>query len=128
MRGDYQKMTYADLLREAQTPVLLHPDPGPEYADPARVFQGMPAIERAPGGRLWSTWCSGGQGESPLNYILLATSADDGEHWRTAASWRPMICLCLSLRTIFVTCGSPREKTTWPGHPLSMALQDTMVY
>jgi len=79
--NDISKLTYDEVLKEAAAPVKPNFTPGPEYADSKRVFQGIPSIERAPGGRLWATWYSGGQGESPLNYILLATSADDGEHW-----------------------------------------------
>ena len=74
-------MDYADLLKEARTPVPPDLSPGPEYAEDKRLFQGIPGIERAPGGRLWATWYAGGQGESPLNYVLLASSADDGATW-----------------------------------------------
>lgn len=63
-----------------QPPAILH-DPGPEYADSARIFQGIPGIERAQNGRLWATWYSGGPTEGPWNYVLLATSNDDGQSW-----------------------------------------------
>jgi predicted neuraminidase len=33
------------------------------------------------GGRLWATWYSGGAGEGPENYVLLATSGDGGLTW-----------------------------------------------
>lgn len=56
-------------------------DPGPKYADDVRMFQGIPGIERAPGGRLWATWYGGGTGEDRYNYIMLATSGDDGATW-----------------------------------------------
>ncbi|HJP33713.1 MAG TPA: sialidase family protein [Candidatus Latescibacteria bacterium] len=57
-------------------------DPGPEYADSTRQFQGIPGIERATSGRLWSTWYGGrGPGEDHLNHVLLATSDDDGDTW-----------------------------------------------
>ncbi|MFA7160054.1 MAG: sialidase family protein [Kiritimatiellia bacterium] len=75
------KLTYEEILKEAEAPVQPNFSPGPEYADSRRVFQGIPSIERAPGGRLWAAWYAGGQGESPLNYVLLATSANDGESW-----------------------------------------------
>lgn len=45
------------------------------------MFQGIPGIECAPGGRLWATWYAGGFGESMENYVLLATSGDDGKTW-----------------------------------------------
>jgi len=52
-----------------------------QYADDVRRFQGIPSIERAPNGRLWATWYGGGEGEGPENYVMLATSADDGRTW-----------------------------------------------
>ena len=61
-------------------PQVLTP-PGPEYADELRQFQGIPGIERAPSGRLWATWYGGGTTENRYNYVLLATSADDGDTW-----------------------------------------------
>jgi predicted neuraminidase len=60
---------------------LIIDDPGPDYADDQRRWQGIPGIERAPGGRLWATWYSGGEGEGPGNYVLLVTSADGGRTW-----------------------------------------------
>ena len=81
MKSVYPVLDYAAMVSAAKTPVAPNRNPGPEYADSKRVFQGIPGIERAPGGRLWATWYSGGQGEGPLNYVVLASSADDGEHW-----------------------------------------------
>ncbi len=60
-------------------PVIV--DPGPDYAPETRIFQGIPGIERSPGGRLWATWYGGGPGEGPENYVMLSTSGDDGETW-----------------------------------------------
>lgn len=73
--------TYQQALDQAQQPVTPNFAPGPEYADDKRLFQGIPGITCAPDGRLWATWYSGGQGESPLNYIVLVTSGDDGKTW-----------------------------------------------
>lgn len=57
-------------------------NPGPEYADSERRWQGIPSVAVAPGGeRLWATWYGGGDGEGPHNYILLATSGDGGATW-----------------------------------------------
>jgi hypothetical protein len=58
--------------------------PGPEYADEARRWQGIPGLERAASGRLWATWYSGGVTEDRHNYVLVATSADDGATWSRA--------------------------------------------
>lgn len=52
-----------------------------KYADDARIFQGIPGIERARNGRLWALWYSGGPGEGPENFVLLVTSGDDGKSW-----------------------------------------------
>src|SRR3569833_2525946 len=66
---------------EAPPPPPLNFAPGPQYADSARMFQGIPAIERAANGRLWAAWYGGGVGEDLHNYIMLATSGDDGRTW-----------------------------------------------
>ncbi|HOH32361.1 MAG TPA: sialidase family protein [Candidatus Hydrogenedentes bacterium] len=66
-------------LALAAPPILMNP--GPEYGDDTRLFQGIPGIERAPNGRLWATWYAGGDTEGPLNYCALATSGDDGKTW-----------------------------------------------
>lgn len=60
----------------------LNTSPGPEYSSKSRLWQGIPGIERAPNGRLWATWYSGGKREpSEHNYVLLVTSGDDGKSW-----------------------------------------------
>jgi predicted neuraminidase len=47
-----------------------------------RQWQGIPGIARAPNGRLWCTFYSGGPKEPhPDNHILVTTSADDGRTW-----------------------------------------------
>ncbi|MCA1808658.1 MAG: sialidase family protein [Kiritimatiellia bacterium] len=78
---DKTKLTYAEALRQAAQPATPNFNPGPEYADDRRMFQGIASIERAPGGRLWAVWYSGGQGESCLNYVVLATSDNGGTSW-----------------------------------------------
>lgn len=55
--------------------------PGEEYGTDARNYQGIPGIERAPNGRLWATWYAGPVWEDHFNYMLVATSGDDGETW-----------------------------------------------
>jgi predicted neuraminidase len=62
-------------------PVLPNLAPGPEYGTGTRKWQGIPSLERAPNGRLWALWYSGGVGEGPDNYVLLVTSDDDGHTW-----------------------------------------------
>ena len=65
----------------ALQPPQVITDPGPEYADDARRWQGIPGIERTAGGRLWALWYSGGTGEGPENFVVLVTSGDDGRTW-----------------------------------------------
>ena len=55
--------------------------PGAEYADEVRMFQGIPGLARAPGGRLWAVWYGGGETECKENYVMLVTSGDDGKTW-----------------------------------------------
>lgn len=59
----------------------VHRPPGPKYAADTRAFQGIPGLERASNGRLWATWYGGGPDEGPENYVMLATSDDDGRTW-----------------------------------------------
>jgi BNR repeat-like domain len=65
----------------ALAPPRVIVDPGPEYADANRKFQGIPGIEQARNGRLWAVWYSGDTREGPENYVVLATSGDDGKTW-----------------------------------------------
>jgi predicted neuraminidase len=62
-----------------KTQIILNP--GPEYGDNVRMFQGIPSIARAPGGRLWAAWYGGGITEDRENYVMLSTSDDAGESW-----------------------------------------------
>ena len=55
-------------------PVLLQ-----SYTSPYRVWQGIPAIERIPGGRLFAACFSGMTTECVGNYVLLMESRDNGE-------------------------------------------------
>jgi len=57
-----------------------------------RLFQGIPGIERSPGGLLWATWYAGGPdqpGEGPNNFLVLAASRDGGLHWEETALVHP---------------------------------------
>jgi len=73
----------ADLREQALQPpkVFINP-PESLYSSTRRMFQGIPGIERAPGGRLWVSRFSGSTGEgASRNYALLITSGDDGRTW-----------------------------------------------
>lgn len=64
---------------------FVHPavnfKPGAEYGPSARNYQGIPGIERSPGGRLWAVWYAGKVWEDQYNYVVGATSGDDGQTW-----------------------------------------------
>jgi len=72
---------HAAVPEGAARPTMPDFAPGPAYADCRRMHQGIPSIERARNGRLWATWYGGGLGEDHWNYVMLATSADDGHTW-----------------------------------------------
>jgi len=65
----------------AAQPPSVDFDPGPEYADGVRMFQGIPSLERGPSGRLWAVWYGGGVTEDRHNYVMAVTSGDDGHTW-----------------------------------------------
>lgn len=68
----------------ALVPPVVNFDPGAKYADETRSFQGIPGIERTPGGKLWAIWYAGDEnqpGEGPGNYVVVVTSGDDGNTW-----------------------------------------------
>jgi len=67
-------------------PQVVTASPGPEYRADHRTFQGIPSLARSPGGRLWAVWyASPSGGEDRNNYVVLATSGDDGKSWNDAA-------------------------------------------
>lgn len=72
-----------DGLNAAEVPTAtVIPSPGPEFADTARSWQGIPGIERASNGRLWATWYTGDVGEGAMgNYAMVSTCADVGGKW-----------------------------------------------
>jgi predicted neuraminidase len=47
-----------------------------------RRFQGIPSVEVFDNGRLWAVWFGGGYGEDCGNYVILATSSDNGLAWK----------------------------------------------
>lgn len=65
----------------ALKPVKINFTPGSEYWEKSRKWQGIPGIERAPNGRLWATWYTGGRTEDENNHVVLVTSIDDGLTW-----------------------------------------------
>lgn len=76
----FEPVLEGDLLKG-----FVHPpvnfNPGPEYGPGQRNYQGIPTIERAPNGRLWAAWYAGKVWEDKYNYVVAATSGDDGQTW-----------------------------------------------
>ena len=68
-------------LAQTLDPVEVQFAPLPRFTEAGRKWQGIPGLERAPEGRLWAAWYSGGCHEGPFNYIVLVTSDDDGTNW-----------------------------------------------
>lgn len=73
--------TLAQLHDESLVAPAVQINPPANYAAQNRLWQGIPGIERAPNGRLWALWYTGGKGEGNENYVVLVTSSDDGKTW-----------------------------------------------
>jgi|GEM_PF-4846084 len=64
------------------TPLAPILNPGPEFADGKRIWQGVPSIAISPKGRIWLSWMTGGGFEGDRTeptYVLLFTSGDGGK-------------------------------------------------
>ncbi len=56
--------------------------PDQDHKLTSRKFQGIPSLAISPEGRLWSTWYAGiTPDEDQNNYVVVATSGDDGQSW-----------------------------------------------
>ena len=58
--------------------VKINVSPGEKYDDSARKFQGISGIEVSKSGRIWTIWYGGGITEGSENYVILASSSDNG--------------------------------------------------
>jgi len=66
----------------SESPFTVNFEPGEEYLEPQRFWQGCPTLLLTPKGRLFAGWYSGGVGEpDPENYNLLIRSQDYGMTW-----------------------------------------------
>ncbi len=64
------------------TPPTIRLNPPTKYWPRMRMWQGIPSLERSPGGRLWATWYAGPISEGREgNFAVLVTSSDDGRTW-----------------------------------------------
>ncbi len=80
--GFKDKRTLGDSSGDsALEPPPINTNPGVQYADAARSFQGIPGIECCGNGRLWAVWYGGGTWEGSENYVLTATSGNNGRSW-----------------------------------------------
>jgi hypothetical protein len=64
------------------TPLAPILDPGPEFADAKRLWQGSGSMTVSPKGRIWLSWMTGGRFEGDREeptYMLLFTSSDGGQ-------------------------------------------------
>ena len=67
-------VTCGGTIASAVEPAQIIVNPGAEFADDVRTWQGIPGVERAPNGRLWVVWYTGGAFEGDVtNYAMLAT-------------------------------------------------------
>ncbi len=74
-------MDFVEVAGTRQPVPEVDVNPGPQYADENRCFTNVTTITRTPGGRLWSGFSGGGDGEGHLNYGMVVFSDDDGESW-----------------------------------------------
>jgi predicted neuraminidase len=65
--------------------IVTNPAQQDRYAVQNRKFTGIPSLAIANNGRMWATWYAGTTpGEDSNNYVVLATSNDDGNTWTEA--------------------------------------------
>lgn len=62
--------------------ILIRPE-GAKYQDSHRKWQGIASIERTPHGRLYANWYTGMETETGGNFVVVSTSDDEGDHWRS---------------------------------------------
>jgi len=62
--------------------IIKLPSPENNYLPESRQFSGIPSLAISPEGRFWTVWYAGPTpGEDLNNYIVVATSADQGSTW-----------------------------------------------
>ena len=71
--------------RSANDPALQAPvvefSQGARNIGGARIFQGIPTIERTANGRLWAAWFARDVDGEGCDHVLMVTSDDDGKTW-----------------------------------------------
>ena len=66
----------------ALSPALIQVPSKPEHYSENRKFQGIPSIAVLPDGTLLAVWYTGGRGEGPNNFCVVARSTDGGVNWQ----------------------------------------------
>ena len=65
----------------ALSPALIQVPSKPEHYSKNRKYQGVPSIAVLPDGTLLAVWYTGGRGEGPNNFCVVARSTDGGVNW-----------------------------------------------
>lgn len=62
--------------------LIKNPSSEKNYSPESRKFTGISSLAISPKGRMWATWYSGiTPGEDFNNYVVVATSGDNGQTW-----------------------------------------------
>jgi hypothetical protein len=62
--------------------LIKNPSSVENYTLESRKFTGISSMAVSPGGRMWAVWYAGiTPGEDLNNYVIVATSGDDGKTW-----------------------------------------------
>ncbi|WP_211218277.1 sialidase family protein [Ruania albidiflava] len=64
-------------------PRLLRRPTADRYQDDYRLWQGIASLERTTAGRLYAAWYSGMETERGGNFVVVSTSDDGGDSWRS---------------------------------------------
>lgn len=88
MNGQYDK-SFLEPPR-----IIENPASTVEYRPENRTASGIPSMAVSRSGRLWATWYTGITPEKkveycPANYVVLATSCDNGENWQEVLAIDP---------------------------------------
>jgi predicted neuraminidase len=62
--------------------LIKNPSSVENYTPESRKFTGISSLAVSPGGQMWAVWYAGKTpGEDLNNYVIVATSGDDGKTW-----------------------------------------------
>ena len=70
--------------------LIEYPSQVESYQKESRKFTGIPSLAITPKGRYWAVWYTGNTAsEDENNYVILATSQDQGETWKNVTNNLP---------------------------------------